>query len=89
MQQSKRRTKEQQFNDACERLEQIIESEKPQVKVPLARVAIGTAFLMYAFDPERARGILTKVYDIYQQRSTEIKYIRRTDEDDVIDATHL
>ena len=83
MQQPRRRTKEQQFNDACERLEQIIESENPQVKVPLARVAIGTVFLMYAFDPERARGILTKVYEIYnnlQQRNTEVEYIRRTDE---------
>ncbi len=70
MQQSKRRKK---FNKACERLEELIDSENPQ----FPRDAIGTVFLMQSFDPERAQGLLKEVYRIYHQSITEIEYIRR------------
>lgn len=72
MQQSKRR---KQFNQACERLEKLIDSENPQFTS--VRDAIGTVFLMQSFNPERAQGLLKEVYHIYQQHITEIEDIRR------------
>ena len=79
----RRRTRQKQFEDACERLENALErSETPRFS--LYRVAIGTVFLMQNFDPERAQNLLKDVYRLYQdvesrQRQNEAGYIQRKD----------
>lgn len=44
----RRRTRQQQFESACERLESFLESENPRLSLP--RTAVGTVFLMQGFE---------------------------------------
>ena len=76
-----RRTRQQQFESACERLEEAIESGPPY-RFALCLVAIGRVFLMQGFDIERAQRILKEVFRLHQEQeqrrtSTNEEYIRR------------
>ena len=73
-----RRIPQQQFESACERLENVLESEN--IRVSLCSVEIGTVFLMQGFDKERARNLLKDIYfkHIEQEKSrNEVEYIQR------------
>ena len=79
----RRRTREKQFTDACERLENALKSNETP-RFSLYRVAVGTVFLMQNFDPDRAQNLLKEVFRRYQevenrQRQRQEEYIQRED----------
>ena len=80
MKESRRpRSRKEQFEHACKRLEHIISLNRPHSNFAVHRIAIGTVFLLQNFDPERAKDILKKVYFLHHQEQTdEISYIQRS-----------
>ena len=75
----RRRTRQEQFESACERLESFLDSENPRVL--LSRAAVGTVLLLMGFDKERAQELLKKVYVKWNQEDSRPveKYVQRTE----------
>ncbi len=70
---------QQQFEFACEHLENFLESENSRIS--LSPTAVGIVFLLQGFDKERAQDLLKQVYFKWNQQadSPVEEYIQRTD----------
>lgn len=72
----RRRTRQEQFESACERLERFLDTENSSVL--LSRATVGTVFLLMEFDKARAKDLLKKVYFKWNEGSRPVEeYIQR------------
>ena len=70
----RRRSRQEQFEDACERLERYLDTENPNFL--LSRATVGTVFLLMEFDKERAQNLLKAVY--FKWNREEPRFVERS-----------